>query len=42
MKRGKRICKTLKEVRMLAAKVNDIKYAPSRWIDITSLFTYKF
>ena len=29
MKRGKRICKTLKEVRMQVAKANDIKYAPT-------------
>ncbi|MBO4822869.1 MAG: energy transducer TonB [Prevotella sp.] len=29
MKRGKRICNTLKEVRMQVAKANDIKYAPT-------------
>ena len=29
MKRGKWICKTLKEVRMQVAKANDIKYAPT-------------
>ncbi len=29
MKRGKKICNTLKEVRMQVAKANDIKYAPS-------------
>ena len=29
MKRGKKICKTLKEVRMQVAKANDIKYAPT-------------
>lgn len=29
MKRGKRICNTLKEVRMKVAKANDIKYAPT-------------
>ena len=28
MKRGKRICNTLKEVRMKVAKANDIKYSP--------------
>ena len=29
MKRGKKICDTLKEVRMQVAKANDIKYAPT-------------
>ena len=29
MKRGKKICKALKEVRMQVAKANDIKYAPT-------------
>ena len=29
MKRGKRICNTLKEVRMQVAKANDINYAPT-------------
>ena len=29
MKRGKKICNTLKEVRMQVAKANDIKYAPT-------------
>ena len=29
MKRGKRICNTLKEVRIQVAKANDIKYAPT-------------
>ncbi len=29
MKRGKKICSTLKEVRMKVAKANDIKYAPT-------------
>ena len=29
MKRGKRICNTLKEVRMRVAKANDIRYAPT-------------
>lgn len=29
MKRGKKICKTLKEVRMQVAKANDIDYAPT-------------
>ena len=29
MKRGKRICNTLKEVRMQVAKANDITYAPT-------------
>ncbi len=29
MKRGKRICNTLKEVRMQVAKANEIKYAPT-------------
>ena len=29
MKRGKKICNTLKEVRMKVAKANDIKYAPT-------------
>ena len=29
MKRGKRICNTIKEVRMKVAKANDIKYAPA-------------
>ncbi|MBO4851646.1 MAG: energy transducer TonB [Prevotella sp.] len=29
MKRGKRICSTLKEVRMQVAKANDIEYAPT-------------
>lgn len=29
MKRGKKICKTLKEVRMQVAKVNDIDYTPA-------------
>ena len=29
MKRGKKICKTLKEVRMQVAKANDIRYAPT-------------
>ncbi|MBR6264780.1 MAG: energy transducer TonB [Prevotella sp.] len=29
MKRGKRICNTLKEVRMQVAKANDIRYAPT-------------
>ena len=29
MKRGKRICNTLKEVRMQVAKANNIKYAPT-------------
>ncbi|MBO4658189.1 MAG: energy transducer TonB [Prevotella sp.] len=29
MKRGKKICKTLKEVRMQVAKANDIAYAPT-------------
>ena len=29
MKRGKRICNTLKEVRMQVAKANDIEYAPT-------------
>ena len=29
MKKGKRICNSLKEVRMQVAKANDIKYAPT-------------
>ncbi len=29
MERGKKICKTLKEVRMQVAKANDIEYAPA-------------
>ncbi|MBO4658187.1 MAG: energy transducer TonB [Prevotella sp.] len=29
MKRGKKICKTLKEVRMQVARANDIEYAPT-------------
>ena len=29
MKRGKKICNALKEVRMQVAKANDIKYAPT-------------
>ena len=29
MKRGKKICNTLKEVRMQVAKANEIKYAPT-------------
>ena len=29
MKRGKKICNTLKEVRMQVAKANDINYAPT-------------
>ncbi len=31
MKRGKKICDTLKEVRMQVAKANDIKYAPTEY-----------
>ena len=31
MKRGKKICDTLKEVRMQVAKANDIKYAPTEF-----------
>ena len=29
MKRGKKICKALKEVRLQVAKANDIEYAPT-------------